>query len=777
MRPRFLLVLLALLLPHIAAAAVLEVTNTNDDGPGSLRAALQAAATNDRIEFRIRGDVPASGWFTIRPQSLLPQLKRNGVVIDATTQTAFSGDTNPFGPEVEVDGEDVEELGPGLKLVDANAARITGLAVNNFNGNGIVVERGLVTIVSNYVGTDPTGTEARPNASNGVLYIGAQGTLSGNVISGNGGNGVLIFNSNVDVLGNRIGAGRTTAFAVPNGANGIDVSTYVTAIDGNVITYNHDDGITLSNGSGMVTMTRNEIWGNGFLSIDNGHDGVDVDDVLDVDRGANGHMNPPLITFARASQTIDRIMTIRGEIHTVANHEVYIDFYAAPHRSPLGLGETQLFLGHVRTATNPDGFAAFTYDVQPSDAPFIPGGWVVATAFASGAREGTSELSAPIAIEAPPRMFEVTNVEDDGPGSLRAAIELANATNCSREDPCRIAFHIDGGAVIEPSSPLPAIARDFVYVEGNTQGWWNRFTIATPAVTIRGTRAGADATGLRIGTEDAPLAEVAVCGVAIREFGGDGLVLHQRRERYPFRVEISRIDVSGNGGDGLVMYGGSGTEFWNQGFGSSGFDIVANDNGRSGVVMLDDANALGRVDAARNRFNGVYVRGSSCRIEGGTLAFNGGSGIATSPDARAVCADVVAFGNGGLGVDRNDDGVTPNDGTEADGILDAPEIASARWDPDRKKTIVSVHASQAFPKLPERQMWSHRAPRFKFYADNRDLGNFVERQIGGGAFEIALNGDLRGQWLTARRLMSLCFWELGCGAADSSEFSNAIRVE
>ena len=103
--------------------------------------------------------------------------------------------------------------------------KLTGLAINGFGGNGIVVERGGVEVLGNYVGIDPTGTVAKPNGSNGVLYIGAQGVVGGNVISGNAGNGIFLLNSNLEIAGNRIGGGRTTQFAVPNGANGIHVAT------------------------------------------------------------------------------------------------------------------------------------------------------------------------------------------------------------------------------------------------------------------------------------------------------------------------------------------------------------------------------------------------------------------------------------------------------------------------------------------------------------------------------------------------------------------------
>lgn len=786
MRPRFLLSLV-FLLPTLAGAAVLDVTNTNDSGPGSLRAALETARDDDRIEFHIGGPVPAGGWFTIRPQSLYPHLKFDRVTIDATTQA----DTNPFGPDVEIDGSDAE-LGPGLKFVDAMFTKVHGLAINGFGGNGIVVERGNVDVSRNYIGTDPSGTVARPNGSNGVLFIGAQGSIGGNVVSGNAGNGVYIFNSNVEVAGNRIGAGRTTLFAIPNGANGIHVETYVTNIDGNVITFNHDHGITVAPKAGMISMTRNQLWGNGLLSIDLGHDGVDVDDPFDLDRGANGKMNAPVLTSARAGNGGRVAATIRGEIHTVAFHEVVINFYAAPHRSQLGLGETQVYLGYTRVVTDGAGFAEFTFESREwSPVPFLPGGYIVATSFAGSAGEGTSELSAPIALEPASRMFEVTTTADAGPGSLRAALAAANATACSSDEPCHIAFHVadERVAVIEPSSPLPAIARDHIYVEGGTQEYWSRHMAEGAEVEIRGAHAGPNAIGLRVGTAAAPVTSVGVRGVAIRGFSAEGLVMHQRRDRYA-TVSLNDVEVSANGRDGLVMYGGSGTDAWVQFPPISGTGIVANDNAGHGVVLYDDANHLADVRASGNAGDGVFVRGSSCRIEGGTMTANGGAGVSTSNEARAVYIVANTSANGSLGIDRRNDGLTPNDGTEADGITDAPELLSARWDPATQRTIVRGRMTEAFPTLPQRQIWSHRITSVRFFAstqpDPSGFGEgertppraaFTRLEVKGADFEASLEADLRGQWLTAARLLSVCFWEYGCSGADTSELSNAMKVE
>ncbi|HEY0139472.1 MAG TPA: hypothetical protein VGF48_01180 [Thermoanaerobaculia bacterium] len=62
------------------------------------------------------------------------------------------------------------------------------------------------------------------------------------------------------------------------------------------------------------------------------------------------------------------------------------------------------------------------------------------------------------------REILVTNTNDAGAGSLRAAIDEANA-NCS-PGPCRIAFST--GGTITPRTPLPEIVASRVFIDGTT---------------------------------------------------------------------------------------------------------------------------------------------------------------------------------------------------------------------------------------------------------------------------------------------------------------------
>ena len=100
-------------------AGVLIVNNVNDSGPGSLRQAIDDANQNpgpDSIVFNIPTSSPGFDGkaFTIQPLSALSPLTDANTTIDGATQTAFTGDTNPSGPEVVLDGSQAGFAGGGF---------------------------------------------------------------------------------------------------------------------------------------------------------------------------------------------------------------------------------------------------------------------------------------------------------------------------------------------------------------------------------------------------------------------------------------------------------------------------------------------------------------------------------------------------------------------------------------------------------------------------------------------------------------------------------------
>ena len=204
-------------------ASTLTVTNVSDSGPGSLRLAMLRAndgGPRDTIVFNI----PGAGVHTIRPPALaLPGLGQP-VVIDGTTQPGYSGT-----PLIEIDGTTAGTVN-GLGLFGGNSI-IRGLALNRFPQAGIFVGSAGNTIEGNFIGTDPTGTLARPNGGDGIVIRGANNTIGGttagtrNLISGNNNGGINISTSAATgnlVVGNFIGTNAAGTAAIGNG-HGVNI--------------------------------------------------------------------------------------------------------------------------------------------------------------------------------------------------------------------------------------------------------------------------------------------------------------------------------------------------------------------------------------------------------------------------------------------------------------------------------------------------------------------------------------------------------------------------
>jgi hypothetical protein len=276
------------------------VTNVNDTGPGSLRQAIIDANSNpgpDTIAFNIAG---ASR--TIKPVVSLPAIT-DTVTIDGTTQPGFAG-----APVIELNGANSVSNALGI---GAPGTVVRGLVINGFNlgGIGIGSAGSGSRIEGCYIGTDVTGTVAVPNGGPGISIGSSNNVIGGttpaarNVISGNGGEGIEIevfcctgttpsANGNV-VEGNYIGLNAAGDAAIPNGREGVFISTsssegtvagnVVGGTEpgaGNVISGNKFDGLFIGSFQTTGTVVKGNFIGTdatGSLSIPNSGDGLHVD--------------------------------------------------------------------------------------------------------------------------------------------------------------------------------------------------------------------------------------------------------------------------------------------------------------------------------------------------------------------------------------------------------------------------------------------------------------------------------------------------------------------
>lgn len=123
----------------------LRVTNTNDSGAGSLRQAILDAnvlcprRNPCNIGFRIPAEEASNGKMIIQPRTPLPVLT-GAIAVDGGTQTAVVGDTNPDGPEIEINGA-LQPDGEGLRLSPNCTGEVYDLIVSGFRGHGLEVSR------------------------------------------------------------------------------------------------------------------------------------------------------------------------------------------------------------------------------------------------------------------------------------------------------------------------------------------------------------------------------------------------------------------------------------------------------------------------------------------------------------------------------------------------------------------------------------------------------------------------------------------------------------
>lgn len=211
------------------------VSTASDAGPGSLREAIYLTTIqpgNDTILFNIPKGDPGfnadAGVWTIAPQSFYMGMDEGGIVIDGFSQRTFIGeDTNPFGPEIQIDGANAGDYVDGL-FITAPHAEILGLIINHYRvGIAMFGVKG-GRISGCYIGTNFSGTEAASNVYGVWLGQRTQNIVISqidtfrNIISGNTHVGICLADTcfHNTILNNILGMNRNESYAIPNGNYG-----------------------------------------------------------------------------------------------------------------------------------------------------------------------------------------------------------------------------------------------------------------------------------------------------------------------------------------------------------------------------------------------------------------------------------------------------------------------------------------------------------------------------------------------------------------------------
>jgi uncharacterized repeat protein (TIGR01451 family)/CSLREA domain-containing protein len=342
----------------------------------------------------VSGSVPASGIF-------LTGSAANNTVTGNYIGTDVSGTLDLGNQGVGIvlnSGAADNRIGGTLpadrNLIAGNGSAGVFLAGATTTGN---------TVLGNFIGTRTDGTTPLPNL-NGIIADAARdnvvgGTVSGagNVIAGNGGNGITIQNgaANNRVEGNFIGTDLAGTAVVSNLNAGVRISNASDNVIGgsadgaaNHIAHNGAGGVVVLGSSVRTSIRRNRIHTNTGLGIDLGNDGVTANDAGDADAGPNDLINFPEGINARhdagSNQTI-----IRGHVDAPDPTAVSVELFENAARDPSNHGEGEKYLDTV--TPNAEGAFCLT----------LPGQLAVGnlTATATDAAGSTSEFSRETGVE------------------------------------------------------------------------------------------------------------------------------------------------------------------------------------------------------------------------------------------------------------------------------------------------------------------------------------------------------------------------------------------
>jgi hypothetical protein len=556
-----------------------QVSTGSDSGVGSLRQAIldaDAAGGNPTITFTLPSP------FQITPISPLPAITQSVVMngfVSGTTMAQVIGSTNHVG-------------GDGLVLAaGSDGSTIEGLDIIGFaTGAGIHVVSAGDTIESNDLGVTTTGTNGANQVgvlvdNAGSTTIGGTTTGAANAIGFNATAGVQIIGTTTTddtkalVEGNFIG---TDSLGTHNWGNGSAVQVFnasdntiggtatgATSAAANIIGFNKNTGIAILTGTGNTILSNTYIGTNGLLQTPS----VAASDI-GVSVNANDNLQPPQILSASLTNgTLSIALAVAPSVNT--SLDVYL------------LGSNQrTFLGDASVAAN----ATFT---TLSVSGLANGDQIVATQ--TNSADGTSAFSAPLQVEP---ATTVTNVNDAGAGSLRAAIAAAESGGSTD-----ITFQIPGTGPFTIALNSPLLINGSLTIDGTSELTSQK----TPAVVLSPSVGGATS-GMELTTGTGSTIE----GLQFSGFSGPAII-----------VGSGSNTIGGTtAGAGNVL----GTS------GSAGVSITGASNVLEGNFIGTDAAAdnLGNAQGVIIDNSGSNTIGGTTAGSGNTIAFSSTAGVSIS---------------------------------------------------------------------------------------------------------------------------------------------------
>ena len=730
-----------------ALLSTFTVINTNDSGPGSLRQAIldsNGSPGQNIIQFKIAN----SGVQTITPLTALPIIT-NSVIMDGTTEGGF--DPNNPKPMIELNGSSAGYGVVGLHI-QASQTTVKGLVIDSFKSLGIYLSGSQDVIQTCYIGTSVDGSTALSNGveiqygSNntvGGASAGAGDTISGgleiygstgNVIEGNrigttpdgltalsntaGDAVVLVFGASSNVIGGTVaGSGNVIS---GNKGNGIDLESSGTSgnlIEGNYIGTNVTGNAVLPNTGygvfiydsasnntvgGVVSGAANTISGNSYdgvhlegsgitgTLIEGNHIGTNAAGTAALPNGLYG------VNIYNGANNNTVGGTAAGAGNIISGNKGYgVNLY--------GSGVSGNLVQGNRIGTTADGKTALA---NGNDGVSIAVGassnTVGGTAAGAGnvisgnQREGISIFASGTTQNLVEGNFIGTTADGSAPlpnGIQGVAISGGATSNTVGGTAAGAGNLVSGnganGVGIDGSGTTGNL------VEGNYIGTNAAGTVALGnghsgvSITASGNTVGGTATGAGnvISGNGSPSAGVGIAGILI---GGSGTTGNL--------VQGNRIGTTADGsaalpnreagvelqfGPGNNTIGGTAAGAGNIISGNAGYGVYFDYYLTAMTGNLVEGNRIGTsADGSAplpNQSHGVYIFkdphdtsgsniGASNNTIGGTsagagnlIAYNGGAGVDVLAGTGNAILDNVIYGNKGIGIDLGSDGVTLND--------------------------------------------------------------------------------------------------------------------
>ncbi|WMJ71960.1 right-handed parallel beta-helix repeat-containing protein [Cytophagaceae bacterium ABcell3] len=386
---------------------VCVVSNTNNEGEGSLRAAVDCANDAGAI-----AGVSASIIFELPNEENEIAVEGSGFVV-----------TNAYGVEIDPGQTPVKILAQDRQLIafswSTDNLSIRNLTFENF-GYALAQTGGDVADISRNVFADNDTAYANVGGT-GVSFV------NNEIVSGN--EGLYFYNGTAEVRNNQIvglsGNGISGSGHIDIQGNHISgVGAFAVAVSDNMYLFNN----TLhNNGQGGVSVSGD------LVKISQNVISNEDASVKAIDLHGAGNSNKPAATFKNYNSRQSGV-TVRGKSSPGDTVEVF-----------LSSDMPQQALAYIDYAVA-DADSLWELDIPQGDYydPDARNYYVNTATY----NLRTSELSDVYALSCLNCVCKVVNADDDGAGSLRAAVDSAHAGECRT-----IAFDMDP-AVIQLETPL-----------------------------------------------------------------------------------------------------------------------------------------------------------------------------------------------------------------------------------------------------------------------------------------------------------------------------------